>query len=87
MGKGRQVTSTEIERTNFRELTTEQAMPIVAKLICKAHIEARERTYEFEASQILDGAQSRHQIVPNALRVQLVEQAEQLLEAEMMEEA
>merc|ERR1712032_92677 len=82
LGKGKPSTSTDIEKGNFRELTVEQALPLVAKMVCKAHSEARENSYEFEASWISAQTDFKHAIVPNELRKTLVVAAEKEIEEE-----
>lgn len=59
-------------------------MPKIAKLICLAHNEAREKTYEFEASSISLETNNIHKIVPLITRNALVQTAEKEIEDEMM---
>lgn len=67
-------------------LTVEQAFPKVARMVCLAHKEAREKRYEFEASWICEGSNNLHRIVPKAVRDQAEQAAEAQIEQEMMEE-
>lgn len=42
-GRGKQLARNEIEKGNFREMTVEQALPIVAKILLKAQEEMKEK--------------------------------------------
>ena len=78
--------TTYIEKGNFKELTVREALPQVAKMLCSAHSEARENSFEFEASWICPETNFKHAIVPFELRKTLVVAAEKELEEEMMAE-
>ena len=54
-GRGRQLARNEIEKTNFRELTVEQALPKVAKLLLKSQDEMKEKKQELELSVLTSG--------------------------------
>ena len=67
-GRGRQIARNEIEKGNFRELTVQEALPKVAKLLLQSQDEMKEKKQELElsilteasgwASKILDRAQT-----------------------------
>ena len=54
-GRGRQLARNEIEKGNFRELTVEQALPKVAKLLLKSQDEMKEKKQELEFSVLTQG--------------------------------
>lgn len=54
-GRGRQLARNEIEKGNFRELTVEQALPKVAKLLLKSQDEMKEKKQELELSILTQG--------------------------------
>ena len=54
-GRGRQLARNEIEKTNFRELTVEEALPKVAKLLLKSQDEMKEKKQELELSVLTEG--------------------------------
>ena len=49
-GRGRQLARNEIEKTNFRELTVQESLPKVAKLLLKSQDEMKEKKQELELS-------------------------------------
>ena len=67
-GRGRQIARNEIEKGNFRELTVQEALPKVAKLLLQSQDEMKEKKQELElsilteasgwVSKILDRAQT-----------------------------
>jgi 20S proteasome subunit alpha 7 len=42
-GRGKQLARNEIEKTNFREMTVEAALPLVTKILLKAQEEMKEK--------------------------------------------
>ena len=54
-GRGRQLARNEIEKTNFRELSVEESLPKVAKLLLKAQDEMKEKKQELELSVLTEG--------------------------------
>ena len=49
-GRGRQLARNEIEKTKFREMTVQEALPKAAKLLLKAQDEMKEKKQELEIS-------------------------------------
>ena len=47
-GRGKQLARNEIEKTNFRELTVEESLPKVAKILLKAQEEMKDKKQELE---------------------------------------
>ena len=54
-GRGRQLARNEIEKGDFRNLTVEQALPKVAKLLLKSQDEMKEKKQELELSVLTEG--------------------------------
>jgi 20S proteasome subunit alpha 7 len=54
-GRGRQLARNEIEKSNFREMTVQEALPKVAKLLLKAQDEMKEKKQELELSILSEG--------------------------------
>ena len=54
-GRGRQLARNEIEKTNFRELSVQEALPKVAKLLLKSQDEMKEKKQELELSVLSEG--------------------------------
>ena len=49
-GRGKQLARNEIEKGKFREMTVQEALPKVAKLLLKAQDEMKEKKQELELS-------------------------------------
>lgn len=62
-GRGKQLARNEIEKTNFRELTVEQALPQIAKILLKAQEEMKEKKQELELSVLSEGTGYQHRIL------------------------
>ena len=54
-GRGRQLARNEIEKGNFREMTVQDALPKVAKLLLQAQDEMKEKKQELELSILTEG--------------------------------
>jgi 20S proteasome subunit alpha 7 len=65
-GRGKQFCRNEIEKTNFRDLTVEEALPKVAKILLNAQEEMKEKKQELELSYISESSQFRHKIMDRA---------------------
>lgn len=74
-GRGKQFCRNEIEKTNFRELTVEQALPKVAKILLQAQEEMKDKKQELELSYISESSQYRHKILERSAVDALTEQA------------
>jgi len=62
-GRGKQLARNEIEKANFRELTVEQALPKVAKILLKAQEEMKDKKQELELSTLTEASQWAHKIL------------------------
>jgi 20S proteasome subunit alpha 7 len=82
-GRGKQLARNEIEKLNFRELTVDQALPHIAKILLKAQEEMKEKKQELELSVLTESA--GHKILDRALVEALTTQAAQEIENEQME--
>merc|ERR1711920_286016 len=61
-GKGRQLANTEIEKLDLKQLTCEQALFHIAKIMSKVHDEST--PFEVEANWIREANGYVHEIVP-----------------------
>eukprot|EP00913_Durusdinium_trenchii_P030256 g28346.t1 len=82
-GKGKQAAKTEIEKVlaNNPELTCEQALMLVAKIIHKVHDE-KDKDFELEISWICPASNYEHAQVPAEQRKAAEAEAKRILEAE-----
>lgn len=83
IGKGKQLAKTEIEKLALDELSNEQAVDEVARIIFKAHDDAKDKDFELEVSWIGPQTNMRHTAVPVALREEAIRKAKQALDDEM----
>lgn len=83
IGKGKQLAKTEIEKLDLNEISNEQAVEEVARIIFKAHDDAKDKEFELEVSWIGPQTNNRHEAVPAALREEAIRKAKQALDDEM----
>jgi 20S proteasome subunit alpha 7 len=81
-GRGRQMCRNEIEKTNFRELTVQQALPKVAKVLLKAQEEMKDKKQELELSVLCADTKWTHKILDRHTVDQLTAHALTEIEAE-----
>ena len=53
----------EIEKTKFREMTVEQALPLVAKILLKCQEEMKDKKQELELSYISEVSGHKHRVL------------------------
>ena len=81
-GRGKQFARNEIEKTAFRDLTVEAALPKVAKMLLKAQEEMKEKKQELELSFISENSSRKHKILDRATTDALTEAALKELKGE-----
>ncbi len=86
-GRGKQLARNEIEKTNFREMTVEAALPLVTKILLKAQEEMKEKKQEIELSILSEGTGYQHKILDRARVDHLTQVGQQEIENEQMEMA
>ena len=70
-GRGKQLTRNEIEKTNYRELTVQQALPKIAKVLLKAQEEMKDKKQELELSVLCADTKWVHKILDRQTTDQL----------------
>ena len=83
IGKGKKFAKTELEKLSLEELSLPQAVEEVARIIYKAHDDAKDKDFELELSWIGPQTQGRHASVPADLREEAIRKAKQALDDEM----
>lgn len=83
IGKGKQFAKTEVEKLSLETLTMKEAVDEVARIIYKAHDDAKDKEFELELSWVGAETNNVHQPVPAELRQEAVRKAQQALEEEM----
>lgn len=56
----------EIEKTKFRDMTVEEAIPLIAKILLKCQEEMKDKKQELEISYISEKSQNKHKIIDRA---------------------
>ena len=86
-GRGKQLARNEIEKKNFREMTVNEALPHIAKILLKSQEEMKEKKQEIELSIISDETKYNHRILDRVFVDQLTAKAAEEIENEQMEMA
>ena len=86
-GRGKQLARNEIEKKNFREMTVQEALPHIAKILLKSQEEMKEKKQEIEISILSDDTGYNHRVLDRAFLDQMSEQAAKEIEDEQMEMA
>jgi 20S proteasome subunit alpha 7 len=86
-GRGKQLARNEIEKKNFRNMTVQEALPHIAKILLKSQEEMKEKKQELEISILSEDTGFTHKILDRVFVDQLTEQATKEIEDEQMEMA
>lgn len=82
-GRGKQLARNEIEKGGFRELTVDEALPRVAKLLLKSQDEMKEKKQEIELTVLSElNGEWRHRIIERSVADQLCKDALEAIDAE-----
>jgi 20S proteasome subunit alpha 7 len=65
-GRGKQMARNEIEKTKFADMTVDEAMPLVAKILLKCQEEMKDKKQELELSFIGETSGNKHKILDRA---------------------
>lgn len=84
-GRGKQLARNEIEKKNFREITVNEALPLIAKILLRSQEEMKEKKQEIELSILSDETDYKHKILDRAFVDLLTTNAAQEIENEQME--
>ena len=82
-GRGKHLARNEIEKGGFRELTVDEALPRVAKLLLKSQDEMKEKKQEIELTVLSElNGEWRHRIIERSVADQLCKDALEAIDAE-----
>eukprot|EP00352_Strombidinopsis_acuminata_P005842 CAMPEP_0176369504 /NCGR_PEP_ID=MMETSP0126-20121128/23334_1 /TAXON_ID=141414 ORGANISM="Strombidinopsis acuminatum, Strain SPMC142" /NCGR_SAMPLE_ID=MMETSP0126 /ASSEMBLY_ACC=CAM_ASM_000229 /LENGTH=250 /DNA_ID=CAMNT_0017728167 /DNA_START=31 /DNA_END=783 /DNA_ORIENTATION=- len=84
-GRGKQLCRNEIEKANFAEMTVDQALPQIAKMLLKAQDEMKEKKQELELSVLSEATGNIHKILDRATTDRITSQALQEIDNEDVE--
>jgi 20S proteasome subunit alpha 7 len=62
-GRGKQIARNEIEKAKFAEMTVEEALPKIAKILLKCQEDMKEKKQELELSFISVSSGFKHKII------------------------
>jgi 20S proteasome subunit alpha 7 len=65
-GRGKQMARNEIEKGKFKDMTCEEAIPKIAKILLQCQEEMKEKKQELEISFISDSSDKKHKILNRA---------------------
>lgn len=81
-GRGKQLVRNEIEKGKFQELTVQEALPRVAKILLKAQDEIREKKMELELSVICADSKWTNRILDRPTTDRMTKEAQEAIENE-----
>ena len=65
-GRGKQMARNEIEKQKFKDMTCEEALPKIAKILLKCQEEMKDKKQELEISVLSDTTNHKHKILDRA---------------------
>ena len=80
VGKGRQAAKTEIEKLKLDELTVQEAIKEVARIIYATHDEIKDKEFELELSYISEASNREHRLVEKSVLDEAVALAKAAME-------
>jgi 20S proteasome subunit alpha 7 len=86
-GRGKQLARNEIEKVNFRDMTVDEAIPLITKILLKAQEEMKDKKQEIEISILSDTTGFKHKVLDRVFVDQLTVKAQEEIENEQMEMA
>ncbi|PVD26037.1 hypothetical protein C0Q70_13705 [Pomacea canaliculata] len=80
IGKAKQTAKTEIEKLKMKDMTMEEIVKEVAKIIYVVHDEVKDKSFELELSWVGKVTGGKHQMVPKEIHVAAEKYAKEALE-------
>lgn len=65
----------EIEKQNFKDMTVDEALPKIAKILVKCQEEMKDKKQELEISVLSDGTGHKHKIIDRKTLDEMTAQA------------
>jgi 20S proteasome subunit alpha 7 len=84
-GRGKQLARNEIEKKNFREISVQEALPLVTKILLKSQEEMKDKKQEIELSILSAETNFQNKILDRAFVEDLTTKALEEIEQEQME--
>jgi len=81
-GRGKQMARNEIEKGNYREMTVDEALPKIAKILLKCQEEMKDKKQELELGILTEETGFKHKILDRATVERLTTQAKQEIQGE-----
>jgi len=86
VGKATQAAKGEIEKLKLQEMTIDQAVKEVARIIYTVHDDVKDKDFELEMSWICKESNYEHQLLPKNVLDEAVKHAKSSLEEEMQQD-
>ncbi|XP_067681248.1 proteasome subunit alpha type-3-like [Haliotis asinina] len=80
VGKAKQNAKTEIEKLKMKDMTMQELVKEVAKIIYIVHDEVKDKAFELELSWVGEGTGGRHELVPPEVFTEAEKYAKEALE-------
>lgn len=80
IGKAKQTAKTEIEKLKMKDMTMQDLVKEVAKIIYMVHDEVKDKAFELELSWVGEATGGRHQLVPKDIHAAAEKYAKEALE-------
>ena len=84
-GRGKQLARNEIEKGKFRDMTVEEAIPKIAKILLQCQEEMKDKKQELEISYISESSGHRHKILDRAQVEAVTAEAQKSISSEDVE--
>ena len=85
-GKGRQIASSELEKLKLDEVSCDDAVNHIAKIMHRAYDEGKDKEFELEMSWIRESTGFKHSLIDRKIVKAAEEKAKSELEAESDED-
>ncbi|KAL8619687.1 Proteasome subunit alpha type-3 [Nucella lapillus] len=80
IGKAKQTAKTEIEKLKMKDMTMQDLVKEVARIIYVVHDEVKDKSFELELSWVGEGTGGKHQLVPKDVHIAAEKFAKEALE-------
>jgi len=87
IGKNKASAKTELEKIKFNEITSREAVDLIANIIYKLHDDVKDKDFELELSWVTQETGRKHVFVPEELRSNAIAKAQAAKQKEEMDES
>jgi len=87
VGKQMRPAKTELEKSDFQNITCREAVNEITRIIYKLHDSTKEKDFELELTWICDESDRKHVLVPEVLRQEAVRRALEIKQKEEIDDS